>query len=86
MVKEFGDRLRQVHMSDVGAGGEHYSIGVMARLAFSRLASHIPQNCPIIIESVIEAGAIEREVKIAAEAFNETVAGSFPGGRRVSAA
>jgi sugar phosphate isomerase/epimerase len=71
MLREFGDRLRQVHMSDVGARGEHFAIGVMARLAFSRLAAHVPRACPIIIESVIESSAIEHEVRTATDAFEE---------------
>ncbi|MEK6371430.1 MAG: TIM barrel protein [Acidobacteriota bacterium] len=71
MLREFGDRLRQVHVSDVGARGEHFSIGVLARLAFSRLAMHVPRGCPMIIESVIEPDAIEREVNAAIGAFDE---------------
>jgi hypothetical protein len=72
MLCEFGDRLRQIHMSDVGASGEHLPIGVMARLAFGRVSSHVPATCPVIIESVIEAGAMEREVEVAIAAFEET--------------
>lgn len=72
MLREFGSRLRQVHMSDVGAGGEHLPIGVMARLAFGRLSSHISASCPVIIESIIEAAEMEREVDAAISAFEET--------------
>jgi len=75
MLREFGDRLRQVHMSDVGARGEHFTIGVMARLAFRRLAAHVPGACPIIIESVIESAAIESEVRAAEDAFGEKTQG-----------
>jgi hypothetical protein len=71
MLREFGSRLRQVHMSDVGARGEHFAIGVMARLAFNRVAAHVPMACPIIIESVIDSAAIEREVEAAMEAFDD---------------
>lgn len=71
MLREFGSRLRQVHVSDVGAGGEHLSIGLMARIAFSRLAAHVPRNCPIVIESVIEPDAIERELGSALAVFDE---------------
>jgi hypothetical protein len=71
MLREFGDRLRQIHVSDVGASGEHFAIGVMARLAFSRLAAHVPKECPIIIESVIDFSTIEREAQAATDAFDE---------------
>ncbi len=69
MLREFGDRLRQVHISDVGAGGEHLPIGLMARVAFSHLASHVPRYCPVIIESVVEPEEIERELQAALGAF-----------------
>jgi sugar phosphate isomerase/epimerase len=71
MLREFGERLRQVHISDVGAAGEHLPIGLIARVAFSRLAAHVPRNCPVIIESVVESDAIERESAAAMEAFDE---------------
>ncbi|HEX8407920.1 MAG TPA: hypothetical protein VF883_03580 [Thermoanaerobaculia bacterium] len=62
MLREFGDRLRQLHVSDVGARGEHLPLGATARHSFARLAHHVPADCPIIIESVIEAEAMEREL------------------------
>ena len=62
MLQEFGSRLRQVHVSDVGPRGEHNAIGVLAFLAFSRVAIHIPVQCPIIIESVITADRMDDEL------------------------
>jgi hypothetical protein len=62
MLREFGSRLKQIHVSDVGPRGEHTPIGVLAVLAFSRVASHIPVTCPIIIESVIAPDRIDDEL------------------------
>lgn len=62
MLREFGSRLRQVHVSDVGPRGEHLAIGVLAVLAFSRVANHIPATCPIIIESVIAPDRMDDEL------------------------
>jgi hypothetical protein len=74
MLREFGDRLKQVHVSDVGATGEHMPVGLMARVAFSRLAAHIPASCPLIIESVIASAAlIARELAAVTTAFEKWV-------------
>ncbi|HEX2833198.1 MAG TPA: hypothetical protein VHW00_09295 [Thermoanaerobaculia bacterium] len=62
MLREFGARLRQVHVSDVGTRGEHLPLGVMARRAFTHVAHRIPERCPLIIESVIAAEAIGGEL------------------------
>jgi hypothetical protein len=70
MLQEFGERLRQVHVSDVGPHGEHGSIGALAQLAFSRVASHIPNTCPLIIESMIEFADIAEEVAAVKQVFD----------------
>ena len=62
MLRAFGDRLRQVHVSDVGPRGEHLPLGATARHSFARVAHQIPADCPLIIESVIPPDAIEREL------------------------
>lgn len=69
MLQEFGGRLRQLHVSDVGPMGEHLAIGATARYAFARIARHVPAACPLIIESIIGSDAIEQEL--------DTVAGVF---------
>ena len=71
MLREFGGRLPEVHVSDVGPRGEHRSVGVMARLAFSRVAAHIPKTCPLIIESIIDSEHIEQEIRAVTEAFDD---------------
>jgi hypothetical protein len=71
MLREFGGRLRQIHVSDVGPRGEHRSVGVMARLAFSRVAAYIPKTCPLIIESIIDPEQIDHEMRAVIDAFDE---------------
>lgn len=70
MLLEFGPRLRQLHVSDVGPRGEHWPVRTMARWAFGRVAHRVPQSCPLIIESVIDASEIPREIESVAEAFD----------------
>jgi hypothetical protein len=69
MLFEFTERLRQVHVSDVGPRGEHMPIRLLARWAYEHLARYIPQACPLIIESVIEPAEIGRELEAVANAF-----------------
>src|SRR5438552_1596251 len=71
MLNQFGNRLRQLHVSDVGPLGEHCSVGVLASMAFSRIAPHIPETCPLIIESIVAAPLISQELAAVAEVFNE---------------
>jgi hypothetical protein len=62
MLAEFGPRLRQLHVSDVAAGGEHVALGSAARAAFSGIAPFIPEGCPAIIESVVAPEAMAAEL------------------------
>lgn len=74
MIREFGGRLRQVHVSDVGARGEHLPVSMMARIAFGRLAQHIPSDCPLIIESIIEGDdRVRGELRLVRSAFEEPI-------------
>jgi hypothetical protein len=69
MLLEFGGRLRQVHVSDVGPGGEHLPVRIMASWAFARIANRVPDTIPLIIESVIEPAEMAREIAAVEEAF-----------------
>jgi len=51
MLDEFGDRLRQVHISDVDKNGKHRSLSKSAIEDFRPFAERIPEHTPIIIES-----------------------------------
>lgn len=70
MLFEFGSRLRQLHVSDVGPRGEHLPLGVLARWACGRVAHRVPEACPLIIESMIQADEISREINAVTEAFD----------------
>lgn len=70
MLYEFGPRLQQLHVSEVGTRGEHLPLSAMARWAFHRIAHHIPEPCPLIIESVIPPAEIGREIQAVLETFD----------------
>lgn len=62
MLAEFGDRLVQLHVSEVGPSGEHLPVRGLAAMAFRRLAHRVPPDCAVIIESVVAADEIDREL------------------------
>jgi len=70
MLRMFGDRLRQLHVSEVGPRGEHLRVSRLAQIAFSRLARLVPSECPVIIESVLEEHEIEAELQTVASVFD----------------
>jgi len=69
MLTRFADRLVEVHLSDVGPLGEHGAVGALARIAFNGIAAHLPERCPLIVESIIGADQIERELTSVVQAF-----------------
>lgn len=69
MLRAFGDRLRQLHVSDVGPHGEHLPLGATARHSFARVARHLPTDCALIIESIIPAESIEQELDVVSNVF-----------------
>lgn len=71
MLFEFGPRLAQVHVSDVGPLGEHMPVKKLATWAFARVARHIANNVPLIIESVVDENEIVRELRAVGAAFSK---------------
>jgi hypothetical protein len=69
MLREFRAELIQIHLSEVGPHGEHLPLSALVAFEFGLLAPHIPESCPIIIESVIPADRIARELATARQIF-----------------
>lgn len=70
MLQEFGDRLVEMHISEVGPHGEHLPLGATTRQAFARIVHLIPMDCPLIIESIIPAELIEHELDAVSALFD----------------
>jgi hypothetical protein len=62
MLKHFGARLAQIHVSDVNSSSEHDPLSFMSILDFQEIASTIPENVPAIIESIVPAEQIISEM------------------------
>lgn len=71
IVREFGDKLAEVHISEVNTSSRHDPISTSAVRAFRSVANYIPEDVPIIIESLINEGQsdISTELDSAREAL-----------------
>jgi hypothetical protein len=62
ILKRFGNRLRQIHFSEIDAEGHHHGATLVTQLASRKIASLISEDVPIIIESQISPDQIEKEL------------------------
>lgn len=71
LLRAFGGRLAEVHMSEVTTASRHDPISWNAVMAFSSVAALIPEDVPIVLEPLIDQGQsdIENEIRRAHEVF-----------------
>jgi hypothetical protein len=61
ILEEFGDRLAQVHLSEVDGRGEHFAMSLSAELAYEQF-SDIISEVPVILEAIVGEQDIEFEI------------------------
>ncbi len=71
MLNEFRSRLRQLHVSEVGPRSEHRPMSSLAIYAYELIVDLVPEDCPLIIESVVPAQQIEAEIDKTLSLFAE---------------
>ena len=69
MLKEFGGRLRQVHLSEVDTRSHHDRLSEAAAISFRQIAEYVPADVPIILESMVRPDAIDDEINFARHAL-----------------
>ncbi|HXN47920.1 MAG TPA: hypothetical protein VN893_14835 [Bryobacteraceae bacterium] len=69
ILRTFGNRLRQVHVSEVNTRSTHDPLSFTSVLAFRQVAELIPENVPLILETPVCEGQIESEMAIVREAL-----------------
>jgi hypothetical protein len=79
IVTAFRDRLTQLHVSEVNAQSKHDALTLEAIMAFQRVASLIPDQIPIILESRVSEGEIESEIANALQALKPAAALAIAG-------
>jgi hypothetical protein len=67
----FAERLAEVHISEVDAASKHVQISSIAMRSFQKIASLIPQETPVIIESTVPPSSISDEIRMALESLSE---------------
>ena len=65
LLRAFGERLEQVHMSEVNTASRHDPISLNAVKAFRCVATYIPESTPIILETLIDSGQSDVQTEIA---------------------
>jgi hypothetical protein len=61
ILSEFGDRLVQVHLSELNSKGKHFAISYGAKRAYEIFATTLSQ-VPVILESVVSEAGIAAEI------------------------
>jgi len=64
LLQAFGERLMEVHMSEVNTASRHDPISLNATWAFQKVASAIPWETPIVLEPLIDKGQSELHTEI----------------------
>ncbi|MCU1258332.1 MAG: hypothetical protein JWO80_1217 [Bryobacterales bacterium] len=64
LLQSFGERLAEVHISEVNTASRHDPISRNAASAFQSVARYIPTEIPIILEPLIDRGQSELEIEI----------------------
>ncbi len=62
ILREFGSKLRQVHVSEVNTRSKHDPLSYASILACQEVANLIPANVPLILETPVASDQIEAEI------------------------
>jgi endonuclease IV len=62
ILRAFGSKLRQVHVSEVNSRSKHGPLSYSSMLAFREVAHLIPAGVPLILETPIGEEAMESEI------------------------
>jgi hypothetical protein len=77
IVRDYGDRIVQLHLSELDVRSHHAPLSMAAVWAIREIAHMLPM-CPVVIESVVSPEAIDSELMIAARCFLDEARSSSP--------
>ena len=63
ILKTFGDKLRQLHLSEVNSRSTHDALSQASICAFEKVAYLIPEHIPVILESPVDGSRVEWEIE-----------------------
>lgn len=70
ILKNFGSKLRQVHVSEVNSRSTHDPLSRASILAFQEVAHLIPEHVPLVLETPVPENGMQTEVHKALEALS----------------
>ena len=73
----FGGKLRQLHVSEVNARSKHAPLNMATIHAFQKIASLVPQDIPVVLESPVTAAGMSAEIAVAQLALSTTPTNVF---------
>lgn len=71
ILKRFHDRIIQVHASEVSDMCEHRAFTASSEAAFSRVASLVPENAAVILETVVPTKEVPEQMQKARRIFGD---------------
>ncbi|MEX0712573.1 MAG: hypothetical protein WD278_09500, partial [Pirellulales bacterium] len=63
ILRTFGDRIRQIHLSLVTSSSRHEPLNLESILAYQRVAHLLPKEAPIILETPVSVDRIPSEIE-----------------------
>jgi len=69
MLEALGDKIRQIHLSDVNSNCGHERLNYLALSAYHTIAPFLPTDVPVILESPVSEQHIEQEIARAGALF-----------------
>ncbi|MEX2389184.1 MAG: hypothetical protein WD534_15005 [Phycisphaeraceae bacterium] len=64
LLRAYGDRLKQVHCSELRDDSSHGPMSFRTLYAYRRIADLLPVDCPVIIEAVVAPEEVTSELDI----------------------
>jgi hypothetical protein len=68
ILKDYGDRLVQIHLSEIDATCHHQPLSMATVWAVREIAAMIP-DAPVILESVVAEHQVGKELEMASACF-----------------
>jgi hypothetical protein len=63
ILREFGARLKQLHLSEVNGRSTHDPLSCVSIGAFEKISYLIPEHVPVILESPVAEAEVEAEIE-----------------------
>lgn len=70
IIREYGDKIVQLHLSELDVRSHHEPLSMAAVWAIREIA-HLLPHCPVILESMVQPDAIDGELEMATRCFDQ---------------